>query len=292
MLLTSEGRSDIDYMMAMGANEILWAERYAKPHMNYCRSVDTPELPEEYISLLKRYLVLVPHLASTVPKELHSKTLCHRDLHLDNIFVDPDTKDITNIIDWQSTAVSEIFFQHKVPLMLPLPNSDNAEEASPDMSKLGNCSGHGVDVFTHYQKLTQTKNPLRWAAINLLHGSTLTKPTSLVSGAWGRNDMFSFRHALIAIAAYWKDIAPNPTSCPITFTKEELERHNEEMELLEDLSTVLHLLQDQNLISVGGRVLRENYDQAQAVNKHVKEMLLDLAENEQEKSMYDRIGPY
>jgi hypothetical protein len=47
----------------------------------------------------------------------------------------------------------------------------------------------------------------------------------------------------------------------------ELELHNEEMGLLEELGTVLQLLQDQNLIEVGGRVLREDYDRAKAVNK-------------------------
>ena len=118
--------------MAMGKNEIQWAEACATPQMNYCRPGDSPELPEEYISLLKRYLILVPYLSSGIPEELHSKTLYHRDLHLDNIFVDPDTKEITNIIDWQSTVVSEIFFQHKVPPILhPQGGYDQISEAVP-----------------------------------------------------------------------------------------------------------------------------------------------------------------
>jgi aminoglycoside phosphotransferase (APT) family kinase protein len=37
------------------------------------------------------------------------KTLSHPDLHLDNIFVDPDTKRITHIIDWQSAVISDVF---------------------------------------------------------------------------------------------------------------------------------------------------------------------------------------
>jgi hypothetical protein len=109
ILLILEGSNAIDYMMAIGTNEIQWAERYARPHMNYFRTGDASELPQEYLSLWKRYLSLVPHLASSLPRELQSKTLSHHDLHLDNIFVDPDIKIITHIIDWQSTAVSELF---------------------------------------------------------------------------------------------------------------------------------------------------------------------------------------
>jgi uncharacterized protein with GYD domain len=64
------------------------------------------------------------------------------------------------------------------------------------------------------------------------------------------------------------------------------------MELLEELGTVLQLLQDQNLIEVGGRVLREDYDRAKAVNKRVKEMLIDMADIEHQKALYEKIWPY
>lgn len=48
------------------------------------------------------------------PKSLddtHSPTLWHPDLHLDNIFVDPESQQITRIIDWQSAAVMPFFYQ-------------------------------------------------------------------------------------------------------------------------------------------------------------------------------------
>ncbi|KAH6719806.1 hypothetical protein BKA61DRAFT_667720 [Leptodontidium sp. MPI-SDFR-AT-0119] len=285
-------QSAVDYMVAMGMNEIQWAKTYAAPQINYCRPVDTPELPEEYISLLERYIILVPHLVPIFPEELHSKTLCHQDLHLDHIFVDPDTKKITNIIDWQSTAVSEIFFGHGVPAMLPPPGGyKSTPEPMPEGFTRGTCSGEIDDILSRYQNLTRIKNPLRWAAINHLHKSIL-QPVSLVSGAWSRNDVFSFRHALITIAAHWQDIYPDSTACPISFTDQELWLHNEEMELLEELGTILHLLDDQNLISVGGRVLRDDYERAHAVNTRVKEMFVDMGEDEQRKALYEKIWPY
>lgn len=64
------------------------------------------------------------------------------------------------------------------------------------------------------------------------------------------------------------------------------------MKLLEELGTVLHLLQDRNLISVGGRVLRDDYERAHAVNTHVKEMFVDMGEDEHYKALYEKIWPY
>ncbi|KAL2064617.1 hypothetical protein VTL71DRAFT_3754 [Oculimacula yallundae] len=285
-------QNPVDYMLALATNEIQWTKTYAAAQMNYCRPVDTPELPEEYISLLERYLILIPHLAPIFPEELHSKTLCLRDLHLDNIFVDPDTKKITHIIDWQATSVSETFFQYRVPAMLP-PSSGykSIPESMSEGSRGRSYSGEGDDILRRYQDLTRIKNPLRWAAISHPHKSIL-QPVSQVSGAWSRNDVFSLRHALITIAAHWQDIYPNSTACPISFTDQELWLHNEEMELLEELGTVLHLLQDQNLIAVGGRVLRDDYERAAAVNTRVKEMFVDIGEDEQHKALYEKIWPY
>lgn len=261
--------------------------------MNYCRPGDTPEMPEEYISLLKRYAVLVPHLISTVPKELNSQTLFRPDLHLDIYLLIRKQSTSSTLLTGNRQRCPKFFFQHKVPPTLPFPTDYNEIQDIPSgVPKTVNHPNEDNDIFNYYQTLTRTKNPLRWAAINLPNGSTLTEPTSLVSGTWSRNNLFSFRHALITIAARGKNISPYSASCPISFTKEELELHNEEMELLEELGTVLQLLQDQNLIEVGGRVLREDYDRAKAVNKRVKEMLLDMADNEQQKALYEKIWPY
>jgi hypothetical protein len=177
-------------------------------------------------------------------------------------------------------------------MLPPQGGYDQISEAVPDNSEPTNGSSQQDDIFDHYHRYTEAKNPLRWAAINQPHSSMLTEPVSLVSGAWSRNDVFSFRHALITIAARWKDIPSNLSSCPVKFTKDELELHNEEMELLEELGTVLHLLQDQNLISVGGMVLREDYKRAEAVNNHVKKMFMDIGEDDQEKALYGKIWPY
>jgi len=290
-LLTREGSTPLSYFAAMGINEMQWAKAYARPHTNPYRSLETPESPDEYISLLERYLQLVPHLSPGPSRT----TLSHPDLHLDNIFVDPDTKKITCIIDWQSASASELLFQQSIPrLLLPVGSSKtgNQLQAAPEESNESDDANITTDLLSHYQHLTRIKDEPRWAGKALHNCSPLAKPTSLLCGAWSRNDVFSFRHALIYIAAEWGKFAPVTVSCPIQFTKEELELHESELELLEGLGEVLNQLQSDNLIPLGGMVLRENYEQALHISNTVKDMFVNMAESEPQRVLYSRLWPY
>lgn len=123
-------------MASIGINERIWARAHAVPQTNPYNPTDETQSPESYISLLDRYLQLIPYMAP-VPTPT---TLSHPDLHLDNIFVDPDTMKITCIIDWQSTLVSEPYFQRSYPQMLiPIEsparndNEPDATESNPDV---------------------------------------------------------------------------------------------------------------------------------------------------------------
>ncbi|TVY85520.1 Altered inheritance of mitochondrial mitochondria protein [Lachnellula suecica] len=284
------GTTPLSYMAAMGINEIQWAAAYANPQMNPYRSIETPDYPDDYISLLKRYLQLAPYLS---PGPFRT-WLSHPDLHLDNIFVDPDTKKITCIIDWQSASASEPFLQHSIPRMLiPVDSCSPGErlDAVSAESDAGD-SNETMDLLSHYRNISRAKNEQRWAAINLHNRPLLTEPTSLLCGAWSRNDIFSFRHALIHVVARWEEIAPANLPCPIKFTEHELMLHNAELELVEGLGEVLHQLQNNNLIPLGGMVLREKYEQASHINQSVKEMFVDMAESESQKALYSRIWPY
>ncbi|TVY27963.1 Altered inheritance of mitochondria protein, mitochondrial [Lachnellula hyalina] len=279
------------YMAAMGINEIQWATAYAKPQINDYPSNETPDSPEDYISLLERYLQLAPHLS---PGPFRT-SLSHPDLHLDNIFVDPDTKKITCIIDWQSASVSEPFFQPSIPRMLiPVGSCSPGErlEAALEKPNAREDSSGTLDLLSHYQKLSRLTNEQRWAAINLHNRSLLTEPVSLICGAWSRNDIFSFRHALIHVVARWNEVATASTPCPIQFTERELKLHSDQLELAEGLGEVLHQLQNDNLIPLGGMVLRGNYEQAMHINNNVRKMFIDMAESESQRILYSQIWPY
>lgn len=85
-------------MAAMGINEIQCATAYAKPQMNAYRSIGAPESPDDYISLLKRYLQLVPHLSPGPFRTL----LSHLDLHLD-----PETKVYSICMNFRISTIAE-----------------------------------------------------------------------------------------------------------------------------------------------------------------------------------------
>lgn len=108
----------------MAKNEIRFIKTHARPRRNYHQSSAGPELPKEALDLLDRYLRLAP---SMVPPwgtdDTHSPTLWHPHLYLDNVFVDPETKQITRIIDWQSAAVMPLLYQCGVSRMFKHPGT-------------------------------------------------------------------------------------------------------------------------------------------------------------------------
>ena len=78
-----------------------WIKPHACPQMDYYRSIQEQEFPDDDLALLAQYMdvvsCLVPSLAD---EEAAAKVLWHPDLHLDNVFVDLNTHEITRVVDW------------------------------------------------------------------------------------------------------------------------------------------------------------------------------------------------
>ncbi|OQD85550.1 hypothetical protein PENSOL_c100G01035 [Penicillium solitum] len=107
-----------DYTRALGRNEIAYIKSHAIPRMNYYRSLKTQEHPDDGLTLLTKYMAVAPYLIPQSTNEAASNNvLMHPDLHLDNIFVDPETLQITRIVDWQSACVAPLFYHAGVPKM-------------------------------------------------------------------------------------------------------------------------------------------------------------------------------
>ena len=171
----------------------------------------------------------------------------------------------------------KMFLQQGLPPMLPDPK---------------NGGNQHKNVLSHYERLTKTGNPRRWAVLIDDYISILTKPISLVCGAWDRRDVFSFQHALITAIAHWKRIAAESGACPISFTNLEMELHETEMELLEGLGKIMHQLQDENMIPFGGMVQPEHYEQAKNMSNRFKEFFISLEEDDQQRTLYPQVCPY
>ncbi|KAB8234329.1 uncharacterized protein BDW43DRAFT_310353 [Aspergillus alliaceus] len=91
----------------------------AHPRMDHYRSNTESEPPTEYMDLIEKYLLVVPHLTPYKPDsvDLLQPTLWHGSLHLNNIYVDLSTETITDIVDYQNTTVNLLLLQAKIPRM-------------------------------------------------------------------------------------------------------------------------------------------------------------------------------
>ena len=269
-------------MATMGINEIKWAKQCARPRINPHRSVDLPEHPKVYISLLERYLQIVPYLSS----QDAVRTLSHHDLHLDNIFVDPRSANIACVMDWQSTSIREAYFQQEFPRMLH-PVQRIASDKPHDNGKADND-----DLLQYYRYHTELSDGQWWKDLNFPCRSLLTRPVSTLSNAWETNSVVAFRDSLIDLVVRWGEIAKDGEACPISFSMEELDAHRDESEIVEGLDKILNQLQDESLLPLGGMVRRDRYENYVKLNDHVKEMFVNLAPTESQKDVFSRVWPY
>ncbi|KAI9673460.1 MAG: hypothetical protein M1817_002922 [Caeruleum heppii] len=295
----------LDFTRAMGLNEIRWVKTHAKPRMNYHRLMDEPESPDELLELLTRYMEIARHLVPpSVDGEIHSKSLWHPDLHLDNVFVDPDSKKITRIVDWQSAAVAPLFFHCGVPRLFrhhrPVTNDWSVPERPANYDSLTDEAKRKADddlesevCHKYYRYQTYKKNRRHWMALaSQDHISIRTKPTWLVSGVWQNQDVFFLRQSLIALAQRWKEIEPNAGSCPITFTERELELHANEDENISGVGELLKTLRDEAMLPADGMVDPADYDQARRICEKYRGIFLGLADSEAQRKLFAKIWPY
>lgn len=249
--------------------------------MNYHRSMEYPETPDDYIALLEKYMALAPLLAPTPTSEQLNR-ISHPDLHLDNIFVDPETYCITSIIDWQQTAVAPAFLQRSYPQMLELTASPCPDQKKQEEKML----------LEHYCDVTKTNNSIRSQLLNDPLHELKTDPIALVPGCWEREDLFSLRNSLIKVVARWTDPKYKQDSIPVDFGEEELIRHGDEMNLLEGISDIVHQLQEAGLIPLGGMARPEYYERAMELNERFNDEFVGLAENESQQDLHAKVWPY
>ena len=240
--------------------------------------MEHPETTEEYINLLQRYLTIIPHLIPSTEERL---TLSHPDLHLDNIFIDPETNAITSIIDWQSAAISPLSSQRAHPQMLEL-----SPNPRTDVQK-----NQEKEVLDYYYRAAETAGLSRTASHDP-YFSIRMNPITQISGCWKREDTFSLRQSLISVVAHWEHLYPDNTPCPIDFTPKELEDHERESELISGVAGIVQQLDEQGLIPIGGMVPSEDYDHARMVSEYFKKEFIDLAENEQKRELHANVWPY
>jgi hypothetical protein len=139
----------------------------------------------------------------------------------------------------------------------------------------------------HHFYMTETANR------NSLHFDALTLPFSIgrrkifqLSSAPWQGDNIPLRSSLIFVKQNWDAICASPdTPCPITFTAEEERECLRLDELEQDAEEQLRASEAMLGLGPEGWVSHDNYEPAQEAIVRMKEMCLEQAESEYEKTV-------
>jgi len=294
----------LDFIKNKAISEKQFLEQYGHPRLNYARSRVEPEQPEEMLELLDKYLKLTPAMIPPpTPDGINDSTLWHPDLHLENLFVDPNTLQVTSVIDWQSTTAAPLFYQcgvpamvrHREPVSLDLSNwpklCDNYKDLDQDEKEYADNMHRSEHLHQYYLRITRDDNPGHWTALQL-HNELRVQPVKIVQQVWENNTIFYLRRALMRIAANWERLCPNAGPCPVSFSEEEFSLYNHELEKREFVSDTLNLIKNNYDLNPDGTVEPIKYDEIQTELKRLKAICLEAAENDEERFNVEKLWPY
>lgn len=272
--------------------------------MNYARSLTNPESPEEMICLLNQYLQLSP--AMIPPQSVDdtlSPTLWHPDLHLNNIFVDAESKEISYLIDWQSAAALPFFYQCTVPAMFrhrgPVSSDMKTMPKRPanyhtlkqdEKEKIDNLI-RSECIYKYYLAITYTRNARHGAALQL-HEEVRTQPTRIVQSVWKAGDIFFLRRALMRIANEWENLSPDSSLCPITFDEQEMALQAHEEENRGHVSDILTLFRDNWELPPNGSIESSKFDEVQTRLAQMREAFVQGVDTAEDRMLAEKLWPY
>ncbi|KAL9083058.1 MAG: hypothetical protein Q9165_008682 [Trypethelium subeluteriae] len=291
------------YTRGLVANEKAWIRRFAKPRMNYFRSLEDLEFPEHAFQLLAKYEQVAPLLIPSENEAAPANILWHPDLHLDNVFVDPVSYEITGIVDWQSATVAPLFCQSGIHRAFRhcksvregwvVPERPENFDALPlDEQKRVDRDLESEIIHKYYEAKTLKRAPCHRQYLQQPMVPVLRKPIWLVTGVWENSNLVFLRDALIAISLRWNEIFGEDTPCPIKFSAEELKQHVREGENVNSVEDMLSMFRDQRVLPANGVVHPEDYQTAVENCRKYKQVFLDAAENQYERDLYSRLWPY
>ncbi|KAL2808319.1 phosphotransferase enzyme family protein [Aspergillus granulosus] len=293
-----------DYTRAMGWNEIAWIREHAQPRLNYYISSESIETPSNGVALLSQYMNAAAYLIPPPADDASLKVLWHPDLGLDSVFVDPETQQITSIVDWQFACVAPLLYQSGIPRMFQQSDHTTEDMTLPErpanFESLSDAEKRDIDnelehenMHKYYEAMVYKQSPCHWAVLSNPSVRALREPISFVTKAWEKNSLFYLRQSLISMAEKWDELFPETgLPCPIRFTDGDLEVHQKEKQNMQGVGAILALLRDGAVLPSDGMVEPEDYEMACRNNRKFKEVFIKGAEDEAERELFTKIWPY
>ncbi|QVM09477.1 Phosphotransferase enzyme [Coccidioides posadasii str. Silveira] len=286
-----------EYAVALARREQKWIEQHAipKPATDQFITSTAQNSPKAHLSLLKKYLQVVPYLLPTDDPNLVASTIWHTDLHAGNLFVDKGH--ITSVIDWQEAWAGPVVLQGRHPrlvdyqgdiILKPPPNFKDLEPN--EKAQLKKQIASSIILYL-YEQQTAKLNPNLNRVLRLKLGRVRCEPISFVGDTWD-DDILPLRESLINVERYvvksvsgitisvtgmppnswyrhWHELGFN-FACPIHFTQDELQRHAEDGEGWNEVQDFWRAVE--GIVARDGWTPHSMYEEAVALFSELREI--------------------
>jgi hypothetical protein len=266
---------------------------------------------EKKLSVLKEYKKVSKYLLRKHDTPLLKPILWHTDLHADNIFVDPDAPTrILSILDWQSTSISPLFWQARVPSLLdfdghksetlqPVKFPDNFDQLNLEEQRVAKELQQAQTLRKVYRVQTLKECEHIYRALTI--SSTLPTQIIVLAGSIVDEGEVAMKRMLVNASQRWSQIVGTDergepsVQCPLSYSEEDIKELEEEeakwiksIELKNDLIKALGAYP-----SWDGWVKNDEFDAMKARLETCRENFLDHhASNSQERRIWGRAWPF
>ncbi|EEH06805.1 conserved hypothetical protein [Histoplasma capsulatum G186AR] len=255
----------------------------------------------EYKLLLQKAIDILPIL-SRDPRviEVAGPTLWHTDLHLGNIFVSPDDPTtILGIIDWQSSQVGPFFIQARFPEFLKPPKHyypgtklptlpDNFDDLDSERKEQATKENILASQSKYYEMSSLANNKRVYDALKL--DRRIWEPFTCCR-RFSNGSMVPLRNSMIRISQDWT-LLGLPGNCPLSFTEEELRRHNEQAVQYQDMLYLWDIVKTQLSTDDSGWVPVERWKKTNEVNRSLFDMYVETMSEELSPDVALKIWPF
>jgi Phosphotransferase enzyme family len=194
-----------------------------------------------HLELLNMLALAIPHI--TPPFTLSSPTLWHADISHSNLFVaETGPAEVQGLIDWQHSTVAPYCMQATFPSiftydggLISIPEGRVAPKLPSHVSALSPDQQvpyrlHLKLAMRHkaYEHKIATENERRMIVCAMPFGAELALLPYHVLRSWS-DSLVPLRQALLHLRDVWELFADEGSQCPIHFTDNELQNHEQEL---------------------------------------------------------------
>lgn len=259
------------------------------------------------LSVCRDFLKVADHILA--PETCQTRVLWHKDLHLDNVFVDPDKPtDIVELIDWENSHVAPLFDQVTYPAFLDYKGPkieglktpslpEDFEELGDDAKKCAKELLVAQTLYKYYDLYSASMNVPAYHALR--YQETLQGEIVTLTGMLLNDGEPALRGLLMKLASRWDQLISSEGSppCPLKYSAEAIERQQElERKWVEGMA-----LMDDVLESLGGAirgwdgwVSHENYEPLKLKLALVQKQFIEhfAGDNKEEAEAWAQTWPF